>query len=383
MSKLRLKSLPNLQGDIMKQFIYFIKKEFLHIFRDSKSLIILFGLPVIQIILFGFALTNEIKNVNFAVYDNSKSPASQRLINKINATDFFTLQEYITDPDMLDQILINNKAKVVLVIDADFGQFHPQTQGAKIQLLLDASDPNIATNIRAYLNRIIADFAREEFPLQAEPELSTVKMFYNPEVKSAYLFIPGLMAFILTLISAFMTSITLTREKELGNMEILLISPLKPYQIIVGKVIPYAILSIVNIANILLLGKYVFGMPFKGSLVLLILESSLFLLNSLSLGILISSFTNSRQVAMMIALAGLLLPTMLLSGFIFPISNMPKVLQYFSQVIPATHFITILKGIMIKGIGINYLSKETAILALLTLLFIGISIKKFNVRLDK
>ncbi len=367
----------------MKELIYFIKKEFLHIFRDSKSLIILFGLPIIQIILFGFALTNEITNVDFAVYDNSKSHTSQRLINKINATDFFTLQAYITNPDKMEEALISNSVKFVLVIDSDFAQSYPQGKQGKIQLLLDASDPNIATNIRAYLNNIITDFSQEEFPSLEKSDFMTVKMFYNPQVKSAYLFIPGLMAFILTLISAFMTSITLTREKELGNMEILLISPLKPYQIIVGKVIPYAILSIINIANILLLGKLVFGMPLNGSLLLLSLESLLFLLNSLALGILISSFTNSRQVAMMVALAGLLLPTMLLSGFIFPVSNMPKVLQYFSQVIPATHFITILKGIMIKGIGISYLIKETSILALLTLLFISISIKKFNVRLDK
>lgn len=367
----------------MKQFIYFIKKEFLHIFRDSKSLIILFGLPIIQIILFGFALTNEITNVNFAVYDNSKSHLSQRLINKIKATDFFTLQEYITNPDDMEEVLISNRAKFVLVIDKDFAQAYPNGEEGNIQLLLDASDPNIATNIRSYLSSIISNFSQEEFPLTAQSELMTVKMFYNPEIKSAYLFIPGLMAFILTLISAFMTSITLTREKELGNMEILLISPLKPYQIVIGKVIPYAILSIVNIANILLLGKFVFGMPLNGSLLLLIMESLLFLLNSLALGILISSFTSSRQVAMMVALAGLLLPTMLLSGFIFPINNMPTVLQYFSQIIPATHFITILKGIMIKGVGISYLIKETLILALLTLIFIIISIKKFNVRLDK
>ncbi len=367
----------------MKQFLNFIKKEFLHIFRDSKSLIILFALPIIQIILFGFALTNEIKNVDMAVYDNSKSHASRRLINKIAATDFFRLQEYITNPQSLDKVLINNKAKVVLVIDADFAQAYSQSKEAKIQLLFDASDPNIATNIRAYLNSIITDFEREEFPLRAKVEFTTSKMFYNPQLQSAYLFIPGLMAFILTLISAFMTSISLTREKELGNMEILLISPLKPYQIVVGKVLPYAILSIVNIANILLLGKYVFGIPFHGSLTLLVIESGIFLLNSLSLGILISSFTSSRQVAMMIALAGLLLPTMLISGFIFPISNMPKALQYLSQIIPATHFITILKGIMIKGIGLNYLLKETCILATLTVLFISISIKKFNVRLDK
>lgn len=367
----------------MKQFIYFIKKEFLHIFRDSKSLIILFALPIIQIILFGFALTNEIKNVNFAVYDKSKSEISQRLINKINATDFFSLQDYISNPADMEEALIGNKVKFVLVIAEDFAQGYPGGEQAKIQLLLDASDPNIATNIRAYLNNIINDFQIEEFPALTKSQAMTVKMFYNPEVQSAYLFIPGLMAFILTLISAFMTSITLVREKELGNMEILLISPLKPYQIIIGKVIPYAILSIINIANILLLGKFVFGMPLNGSLLLLSLESLLFLLNSLALGILISSFTNSRQVAMMIALAGLLLPTMLLSGFIFPISNMPTILQYFSQIIPATHFITILKGIMIKGIGITYLLKETLILALLTIFFILVSIKKFNVRLDK
>ncbi len=377
-----MKSLLNLQGDTMKHFSYFIKKEFLHIFRDSRSLIILFALPLIQIILFGFALTNEIKNVNFAVYDKSKSALSQRLINKLNATDYFTLQAYIENEDSLEEALISNQNKLVLVIDSKFAKVHPQARQGKLQLLLDASDPNIASNIRAYVNNIVGDFTREEFLQQQDNQVITSKMFYNSQVKTAYFFIPGLMAFILTLISAFMTSITLTREKELGNMEILLISPLKPYQIIVGKVIPYAILSLVNIANILLLGKYVFGMPFNGSLSLLVLESSLFLLNSLALGILISSFTESRQVAMMIALAGLLLPTMLLSGFIFPISNMPKILQVFSQIIPATHFITILKGIMIKGVGISYLVKETSILAILTILFIAIAIKKFNVRLD-
>lgn len=366
----------------MKHFSYFIKKEFLHIFRDSRSLIILFALPLIQIILFGFALTNEIKNVNFAVYDKSKSALSQRLINKLNATDYFTLLAYIENEDSLEEALISNQNKLVLVIDSKFAKVHPQARQGKLQLLLDASDPNIASNIRAYVNNIVGDFTREEFLQQQDNQVITSKMFYNSQVKTAYFFIPGLMAFILTLISAFMTSITLTREKELGNMEILLISPLKPYQIIVGKVIPYAILSLVNIANILLLGKYVFGMPFNGSLSLLVLESSLFLLNSLALGILISSFTESRQVAMMIALAGLLLPTMLLSGFIFPISNMPKILQVFSQFIPATHFITILKGIMIKGVGISYLVKETSILAILTILFIAIAIKKFNVRLD-
>lgn len=367
----------------MKQFIYFIKKEFIHIFRDTKSLTILFALPIIQIILFGFALTNEIKNVNFAVYDNSKSHISTRLINKIDATEFFTLREYIENPQDVETTLQSNKVKFVLVIDEDFAQLYPREKQGSIQLLLDASDPNIATNIRGYLQNIITTFGEEEFPQPQQPNPITTKMFYNPELKSVYLFIPGLMAFILTLISAFMTSITLTKEKELGNMEILLISPLKPYQIIIGKVIPYAFLSMINIVNILLLGTFVFGMPIHGSVILLLLESILFLLNSLSLGILISSFTTSRQVAMMLALAGLLLPTMLLSGFIFPVDNMPLVLQYFSKVVPATHYIVILKGIMIKGVGIGYLMKETIILALLTTVFILISIKKFNVRLDK
>lgn len=367
----------------MKQFIYFIKKEFIHIFRDTKSLIILFALPIIQIILFGFALTNEIKNVNFAVYDNSKSDTSLRLINKIDATDYFTLHKYLNNPDDIEAILQSNKVKFVLVIDEDFSRLYPHEKQGDIQLLLDASDPNIATNIRGYLQNIITTFSEEELPLSEQLHLATTKMYYNPELKSVYLFIPGLMAFILTLISAFMTSITLTKEKELGNMEILLISPLKPYQIIIGKVIPYALLSMINIANILLLGTFVFGMPLQGSLLLLLLESILFLLNSLSLGILISSFTSSRQVAMMVALAGLLLPTMLLSGFMFPINNMPLPLQYFSKIVPATHYIIILKGIMIKGVGLQYLYKETLILALLTIFFIIISIKKFNVRLDK
>ncbi|OQY39484.1 MAG: hypothetical protein B6226_01795 [Candidatus Cloacimonetes bacterium 4572_65] len=242
----------------------------------------------------------------------------------------------------------------------------------------------MANTIKGYITSIINDFSKEELtPYAKNPFEIAIRMLYNPELKSVYMFIPGLMAFILTLISAFMTSITLTKEKELGNMEILLISPLKPYQIIVGKVIPYAILSIFNIGTILGFGKYLFNMPFNGSILLLWAESILFLFSALALGIMISSFTSSRQVAMMASLSGLLLPTLLLSGFIFPIANMPNVLQYFTYIVPAKYFITIIKSIMIKGNGFEYIISETLALAGFTLLFVLISIKKFNVRLDK
>jgi ABC-2 type transport system permease protein len=216
-------------------------------------------------------------------------------------------------------------------------------------------------------------------PMQLQPEL---RMYYNEEMKSAYMFVPGTMALILMLISAMMTSISITREKELGTMEILLVSPLKPAQIIVGKVIPYLLLSIVNAFVIVLVGRFVFGVPVTGSFILLMLETILFILMALCLGIFISTVAKNQMVAMFISMIVLMLPTIILSGFIFPIENMPKILQVVSHIMPARYFITIIRGIMLKGVGILFVWKETAILIAMTLFFIALSVKKFKIRLE-
>jgi ABC-2 type transport system permease protein len=275
--------------------------------------------------------------------------------------------------------------KAVLVIPARFGEQMIENSSVQVQLISDATDPNLANLLQGYLGRIASDFSAEimdgtEIRLAG---LSTeTRMLYNPELRSVNLFVPGLIAVILMLISALMTSISITREKEMGNMEILLVSPLRGHHIIIGKVLPYLVLSIVNVLTILLLALYVFDVPFRGSLFLFLSESILFILTALSLGVFISTVANNQQTAMMVSLAGLLLPTVLLSGFIFPISSMPELLQWISHLIPAKWFLIIVRSIMLKGGGLDVIWFETMILLVITLGFMGLSIKKFSARLQ-
>jgi ABC-2 type transport system permease protein len=209
-----------------------------------------------------------------------------------------------------------------------------------------------------------------------------VRMYFKPSLKSHFMFVPGVITMIMILICALMTSVTITREKEFGTMEVLLVSPLKPVQIILGKVTPYFLLSFINIITILVLSWFVFGLPVKGSLVLLLLETMLYILMSLTLGILISTVSKTMQQAIFISAIGLLLPTILLSGFIFPIENMPKIYDYVSSILPPRYFIVIIKNIMIKGTGFMYVWKETLVIALMTVLFTVLSIRKFSLRLQ-
>jgi len=253
-----------------------------------------------------------------------------------------------------------------------------------VQLIADASDPNMARLVTSYTTGIINDYIRKlhpnlEMPMQIQPE---VRMYFNEEMKSAYMFVPGTMALILMLISAMMTSISITREKEMGTMEILLVSPLKPGQIIVGKVLPYLILSIINAFVIVLIGRFVFGVPVTGSFILLMLETILFILMALCLGILISTVAKNQMVAMFFSMIALMLPTIILSGFIFPIENMPEILQWLSHIMPARWFISIIRGIMLKGTGLLFVWKETLILIGMTLFFVVASVKKFKIRLE-
>jgi ABC-2 type transport system permease protein len=275
--------------------------------------------------------------------------------------------------------------KAVLVIPTRFGEQLIENRSVQVQLISDATDPNLANLLQGYLGRITSDFSAEVMD-DAEIRLAGLstetRMLYNPELRSVNLFVPGLIAVILMLISALMTSISITREKEMGNMEILLVSPLRGHQIIIGKVLPYLVLSIVNVLTILLLALYVFDVPFRGSLFLFLSESILFILTALSLGVFISTVANNQQTAMMVSLAGLLLPTVLLSGFIFPISSMPELLQWISHLIPAKWFLIIVRSIMLKGGGLDVIWFETMILLVITLGFMGLSIKKFSARLQ-
>jgi len=368
----------------MKRFKGFIKKEFYHIFRDKRSLFILFGMPIVQILIFGFAITNEINNVEIAILDHSKDATTQEIINKISASKYFRIREFLNHEADIEKVFKKGHVKAVLNFQKDFSQKLVKENVATIQIITDATDPNTANTITNYINSILQKYLRElnkeiTFPYQIIPE---TRLNFNPELKSVFMFVPGLMTIILMLVSAMMTSISITREKELGTMEILLVSPLQPFQVIIGKVVPYIFIALINAIVIIILSIFVFKMPVQGSLFLLSAESLLFIITALSLGILISTVSKTQQTAMMLSLMGLMLPVILLSGFIFPISSMPMPLQIISNIIPAKWFIIILKGIMLKGVGLSFIWKETLILLGMTLFFIGISIKKYKIRLE-
>lgn len=341
------------------------------------------GMPVIQILLFGFAISNEIKDAKIAILDYARDEHSTKLINKILSTDYFKIEEYLSDDSEIEIIFKKGKVKEVIIFEHGFGEKLEKEKKSNIQIIVDATDPNTATMLLNYTLAIIADYQMSLNTLKKLPFTIHIQseMFYNKELKGVYLFVPGLIAIILMLVSAMMTSISITKEKELGTMEILLATPMKPAIIIVAKVIPYLLLSFTNAIIVLLFGYFVFGVPIHGSLTLLLSETVLFILTALSLGIFISTVTSSQQVALMASLMGLMLPTILLSGFFFPIENMPVALQIISNIIPAKWFIIIVKSIMLKGAGISLIWKETLILMGFMAFFILLSIKKFKPRL--
>jgi ABC-2 type transport system permease protein len=367
----------------MKQFYHFIVKEFYHIFRDRKTLFILLGMPMVQIIIFGFALTNEVKNTKITIINQSETVAANRLVQKIESSKYFELYSQSTDATQIDKLFKKGAVKIALIIPNDFDLSSVNQNKGQLQIIADATDPNVATALTNYLSVIIQDFQKELNPNNAIPYKIDLeaRMMYNPQLKGAYNFVPGVMAMVLLLVCTMMTALTVVREKELGNMEILLASPINPIKIILAKAVPYLLLSIINITTILLLSYFVLDVPINGSLILLYAESILFIMVSLGLGLLISAGTDSQQSAMFISLVAMFLPTVMFSGFIFPIENMPLPLRIISNFIPAKWFFIIVKSVMIKGVGLNLVWKETLILTGMMLFFFGMAIKKFKIRL--
>jgi len=368
----------------MKRFKGFVTKEFYHIFRDRRTLFILFGMPIIQIMLFGFAITNEINNVKIAILDKSKDNETLKIISKISASSYFQIVQEITHENQIENVFQQGKVKAVLVFEKDFIHNLQVNKKGQVQVITDATDPNVANTITNYVNAILQNYVQESNKNnQPKNQIQTqTQLYYNPEMKSVFTFVPGVMTIILMLVSAMMTSISITREKEIGTMEILLVSPLKPLQVIVGKVFPYVFLSIINATIILLLGFFVFKMPINSNLFLLAFETILFIVSALSLGILISTISQTQQTAMMISLMGLMLPVIILSGFIFPISSMPLPLQIISNILPAKWFIIIIKALLLKGATFSVIWKETLILIGMTAFFMIVSIKKYKIRLE-
>ncbi|MGN6211785.1 ABC transporter permease [Parafilimonas sp.] len=368
----------------MKQLFSFIKKEFYHIWRDRRTMFILLGMPLAQIIIFGFALTNEVKNESIAILDQSKDAAASQIVSKISASRYFNVTAILHNPDEIIRTFQTNTARIVLVLPSTFGEDLRHINKAQVQLVTDASDPNIATTLINYATAIITDYQQSLNATAAIPYQINVqsRLLYNPQLKGAYSFVPGVMAIVLMLICTMMTAITIVREKETGTMEVMLVSPVQPMKIVVAKAIPYLLLTVVNITNILLLSVFVLDVPINGSLVLLTGESILFTITCLSFGLLISSVTDSQQTAMMISMMGLFLPTVMLSGFMFPIENMPLALRIVSNVVPSRWYYEIVVAVMIKGLGISSILKQTLVLSGMTVLLLSLAIKNFKIRLE-
>jgi ABC-2 type transport system permease protein len=368
----------------MKQFLLFVRKEFLHVLRDRKTLMVLFGIPVALVLLFGFALSNEIKDTKIIVVDYAHDAASQQLTAKIQASNYFDIEKNILTHQQIEQTFLEGKIKAAVIIPVNFYNDLMHDKTAQIQIITDATDVNTSNLIAANLSAIIADYqsgliSQGNIPYQIIPE---IRMLYNPQSLGAPNFVPGVMAMVLLLICVMMTAIAIVREKETGTMEVLLVSPFKPSWIILSKAAPYLLISLINLAAILLLSVTLLDLPIKGSLFLLVAESTLFIFTCLTLGILISIQTNSQVVAMMISLGGMMLPTMLLSGFMFPIENMPVALQVVSNIVPSRWYYIIVKEVMVKGAGFSSVWQETLILAGMSLFFFVVSMKRFKIRLE-
>jgi ABC-2 type transport system permease protein len=367
----------------MKALSGLLRKEIYHILRDRRTLIVILALPVVQVVLFGYAIRTDVDHVRLAVVDPLPDATTLALRARFDGGGLFRTVAVLPGTDALEPLFERGGAQGAIVFEAGFAARLARGLPARVLVIADATEPNTGSIVQAYAFAVIESYSRAIGSGPGRPQiLPEVRMRFNPTRQSSNLFVPGLMAFVLTIISSLMTAISLTREKETGTLEALLVSPLRPWQIIVGKVTPYLFVGFLSVIGIVLEARLVFDVPLRGSVTLLLVEGLLFILVSLSLGILISARTSSQRVAMMAALAGTMLPTMLLSGFIFPIDSMPWVLRATSTVVPARWFVLVARGVMLKGIGFRYLWPETLILFAMAAVLLAASTHSFSERLE-
>lgn len=360
----------------------FILKELRHILRDRQTLIILLLMPLVQVVLFGFALRSDVRDIRLAIVDPTPDAASLALRSRFAGATRFRIVSESRTSQSLERLFRRGEADIALELEADFGAHLSGREPARLLLAVDASDPNTATMITAMARAIIAQYEADRHPLAGGIQIATqTRMRFNPTLESVNLFVPGLIALVLALVSTMMTAISLSREKERGTLEVLLVSPLRPWHIIVGKVLPYLGLAFANVLTALAAAWLVFHVPFQGSVALMLGESFLYALVSLAIGVLIAAKSPSQRGAMLAAMVGTMLPTTLLSGMIFPIASMPPWLSPFTVVIPARWFIVVARGIMLKGVGISELWRETLVLTVMALVLVVASVKSFKPRL--
>ena len=352
----------------MKQFISFVIKEAKHITRDKRTMLILFGIPVVLMLLFGFAITTDVKNVRTVVVTSQMDHLTQAAVERLAQSEYFTITQTVCTPQEAERLIRSQKADMAMVFSHDFAN---KKDG--IQLIVDGSDPNMAAQWTNYAQGVLANM---------QGSMVNSKMLYNPQMKSAYNFVPAIMGMLLILVCAMMTSISIVREKEKGTMEVLLVSPVRPLMVIIAKAVPYLVQAFVILITILLMARYVLGVPLQGSIAWILAVSTLYILLALSLGLLISNIAQTQLVALLLSAMVLLMPVLMLSGMMFPIESMPKILQWISIVIPPRYYIEAMRKLMIMGVGVGEVMKEIAVLAGFTTFFLILALMKFNTRLE-
>ena len=360
----------------MKQFIAFVIKETKHILRDKRTMLILFGMPVVMMLLFGFAITTDVKDVRTVVVTSEMSPRTQQAVERLAQSEYFVITQTVNTPREAEQLIRSQKADMALVF----------VQNRGMQIMVDGSDPNMAQQWTTYALQTIAADRSAPATLHAAKNDSPItihtSLLYNPQMKSAYNFVPAIMGMLLMLICAMMTSISIVREKEKGTMEVLLVSPVRPLMVIIAKAVPYLILAFGILITILLMARFVLGVPLAGSLFWILAVSTLYILLALSLGLLISNVAQTQLVALLLSAMVLLMPVVMLSGMLFPVESMPTILQWISAIVPPRYYIETMRKLMIMGVGIGEVAHEVAVLAVMTVVLLAIALKKFNVRLE-
>lgn len=352
---------------VMKQFISFVIKESRHILRDKRTMLILFGMPVVMMLLFGFAITTDVKNVRTVVVTSQMDLQTQRAVERLAQSEYFTLIPTVSTPKDAERLVRHQQADMAVVFAPDFASKH-----TGIQLLVDGADPNMAQQWATYAGHVIAPTTEENIH---------VKLLYNPSMRSAYNFVPAILGMLLMLVCAMMTSLSIVREKERGTMEVLLVSPVRPLLIVIAKVVPYLLLAFAVLTTILLMARYVLDVPLAGSIVWIYAVSTLYIFLALSLGLLISTIATTQLMALLLSAMVLLMPIVMLSGMIFPVESMPEVLQWVAAVIPPRYYIQAMRKLMIMGVDISHVLREFAILATMAVCFLVVALAKFKKRL--
>lgn len=347
----------------MKQFKSFIIKEARHILRDKRTMLILFGMPVVMMLLFGFAISTDVRNVRTAVVLSHVNHQTHKMVERLGANEYFDILYKVDNSAAAEQLIRHQKADMAIVFD----------RNNAIQVITDGADPNMAQMYANYATMILQS---------SDTSVMTQKLLFNPQMRSCYNFVPGIMGMLLMLICAMMTSISIVREKERGTMEVLLVSPIRQLMIIIAKAVPYLLLAFVILCTILLISKYLLLVPISGSLFWIFLVSCIYIIVALSLGLLISTVAKTQLVALLASAMMLLLPCILLSGMMFPVESMPDILQYISAIMPPRYYISAMRKLMIMGVGIDKVMHELMVLSLMAVVLLSAALLKFRSRLE-